>query len=105
MVIDHADGLGKGIDDHRPAEIEAALFQVVGQAFAHFGLGRNLVAALEMIDLRLAADMLPDQFAEAARLLFLDLQPSLAPLIAASILARLRMMPSFFSSRSMSRAP
>src|SRR6185437_16005622 len=27
MVIDHADGLGEGVRDHRPAEIEAALFE------------------------------------------------------------------------------
>src|SRR5437868_2663614 len=75
MVIDHAGGLGKGIDNHRAAEIEAALFELLGQAFAHLGLGGDLPAALEAIDLRLAADMLPDHLAKAAGFLFLDLQP------------------------------
>jgi hypothetical protein len=27
MVVDHADGLREGIDDHRAHEIEAALLQ------------------------------------------------------------------------------
>jgi hypothetical protein len=26
MVVHHADGLCEGVDDHRPGEIEAALF-------------------------------------------------------------------------------
>jgi hypothetical protein len=28
MIVDHADGLGEGVDDHRTDEFEAALFQV-----------------------------------------------------------------------------
>src|SRR3569833_2357583 len=75
MVIDHAGGLGKGIHDHRPAEIEAALLEVLRQRLAHHCLGRYLVAALEMIDLRLAAHMFPDQVAKAAGFFFLDLKP------------------------------
>src|SRR5689334_7552204 len=75
VVIDHAHSLGKGIDDDGTAEIEAALFQILGQAFAHLGLSRNLVHALEAVDLHLAVDMLPDQVAEAAGFFFLDLQP------------------------------
>src|SRR5579863_6928878 len=75
MIIDHAYGLGKGVNNHWAAEIEAALLELLGQAFAHFGLGRNLVAAFEMIDLGFSPDMFPDQFAEAAGLFFLDLQP------------------------------
>src|ERR1700678_4582048 len=75
VIIDHADGLGKGVRDYRTAEIEAALLQVAGKRLAHFALGRNLSPLLEMIVHRLACHMLPDEIAEAARLLF-DLQPS-----------------------------
>src|SRR5204862_680039 len=49
----------------------------LGQALAHFGLCRHLPGRLETIDLRFAVDVLPDEFGEAARLLFLDVEPKL----------------------------
>ena len=42
MIVDHADGLGEGVDDHRAAEIEAALFQFLRQSSLIVVFGGNL---------------------------------------------------------------
>src|SRR5437016_14235756 len=50
VVVHHAHGLGEGVDNHRPAEIEAALLQILRQRFAHFRFRRNQLLAFVAVD-------------------------------------------------------
>src|SRR5580704_558184 len=62
MVVDHADGLHEGIDDGRTAELEAALREFLRHRARCCGFRRDLPCRLEIIDLRLAVDEIPQQF-------------------------------------------
>jgi len=60
--------------DLSPASL-AALLQLFGEAFAHRCLGGNILARPETVDVRPAADMLPDHLREAAGFILLDVEP------------------------------
>src|ERR1700726_2243300 len=62
MVVDHADGLHEGVDDGRPAELEAAPRQFLGHGARCRGFRRHLACGAEMIDLRPPIDEIPQQF-------------------------------------------
>src|ERR1700733_1995705 len=68
MVVDHADGLHKGVDDGRAAELEAALRQFLGHGARDGGLRRNLTHAAIAVDLGPAVDEVPEQFGKAGTL-------------------------------------
>ena len=69
MVIDHADRLHEGIDDGRAAELEAALFQVLGDFGGKRRFGGKLILAAKLILDRRAIDEIPEIMAEAALIL------------------------------------
>src|SRR5690348_2230110 len=60
MIIDHAHGLHDGIDDHGPAELEAALAHVLGDLFRQLRLRLNIPPMVELVHDRLVADEAPD---------------------------------------------
>src|SRR6516162_3233371 len=69
MVVNHADRLHEGIDDGRPAELEAALLKVLRDGARNRGLVGHLSRGLVVIDLRLTVDEIPQQLGKARTLL------------------------------------
>src|SRR6266508_386333 len=65
MVVDHAGGLHEGVDDGRPAELEAAARQLLRHRPRHRGLGRNLRRRPVAVDLRFPVEEAPQQAGEA----------------------------------------
>src|SRR6516225_45092 len=59
MVVHHADGLQKGIDDGRADEAEAALAEVLGDAVAEERACRQPAARTGTVDHRLAVHVGP----------------------------------------------
>src|SRR5437588_231752 len=76
VVVHQADGLRKRINNHRPAEIEAALFQILRQSLAHLRFRRHHLLAFVAVDLHAAVHMLPNEMREAAVLFLHDVEPN-----------------------------
>src|SRR6185295_9022100 len=75
VVVHHADGLHEGVNDRRPTEFEAALFQLFGYFLRKRCFDRNLALGAEAIDARLTVHKIPQKGGEA-RTLFHHLEPS-----------------------------
>src|SRR5215472_10703301 len=59
VIVDDADRLHERIDDGRSAEFETALGKLLGHGARDRGLGRDLLCAAVVIDLRPAVDEVP----------------------------------------------
>src|SRR3954471_24009287 len=69
MIVDHAGGLHVGVADGRAYEPEAPRLQVLAHRVGLRRARRNLADAAAPVDLRLAADELPDVLVEGAEFL------------------------------------
>lgn len=73
MIVHHSRRLHEGVNDRRPAKLEAALLQLLRDFLRERCLGGNLFPVAETVDLRFAVYKVPEEFREA-RALFHDLQ-------------------------------
>src|ERR1700761_4403868 len=65
MIVDEASRLHEGIDDGRADEFEAARRQLLGNLDRERRGGGHACRGLELVDLRLAVDEVPQEFREA----------------------------------------
>ena len=61
VIVDHADRLHERVDDRRSDKLEAALRQLLRHSPRDRRFRRNLPDGLEAVDLRLAAEEIPQQ--------------------------------------------
>src|SRR6185437_11642537 len=73
MVIDHAGRLHEGVDDGRADKLEAASSQLLGDLDRDRRRGWHAGGGLELVQLRLAVDEIPQELREA-RAVFHDFQ-------------------------------
>src|SRR5258708_10398302 len=64
VIVDHADGLHPGVDDHRAHELEALGLQRLGDLFGQRRLGRNLADLGKVVLQGLAAGEAPAKLRE-----------------------------------------
>jgi hypothetical protein len=93
MVVDHAGRLHEGVDDRRPAELEAARLEVLRDGARQLRLGGDRGDRLVAVDDRLPAGEVPE-IGREARAALNDVEPGAGRGIAPSIFMRLRTIPS-----------
>src|SRR5581483_800119 len=74
MIVDHADGLHKGIDDGRSAKFESAPREFLRHVARGFRFRRNLCHAAKTVHLRLAAGDIPKERGKSRSFLH-DIEP------------------------------
>ena len=64
MVVDYADRLHEGVDDRRPAKLEALLFQLLRDFLRQRRFGGNLLAPAKAVVDGLAVGEVPEKLRE-----------------------------------------
>ena len=96
VIVDHAGGLHKGIDDGGANKFEAAFFQDLAHGLCHRGDSGHLLKSMEMIDLRATIDKVPEKITQRQAFITQgQIGPGL-PMVAATF-RRLRIIPASWS--------